>query len=223
MYTRDKEESEMSGLTERTILIALLLCCLCITVPVCAMLNPSAVYCDKMGYSYETLSENQGDYGVCHLPNNETVRAWAFLRGEAGQKYSYCAKMGYPAKNISDPKICAAVSDNACSVCVLPDNREVEVTTLMNLSFDETFCGDGVCAITEDALSCPQDCPQSGKDGLCQKKFDLQCDRDCLKEKDGDIDCVYLGNPLLTIIVVLAVILVLAGIFFWMRKKKPEK
>ena len=33
---------------------------------------------------------------------------------------------------------------NECVVCVLPDGREVEVTELMGLKFEETTYSDGV-------------------------------------------------------------------------------
>lgn len=212
----------MNASTEKLLITSVLLGCLFFTIPVQAMLNPSAVYCEKMGYSYETLNEPQGEYGVCHLPNNQTVHAWYFLRGTAGREYTYCARMGYPSKTITDPKVCRAVRDNACLVCVLPDKSEVEVTTLMNLSFAETLCGDGRCATTENALNCPQDCPQSGADELCQSKFDFKCDQDCYKDK-GDIDCVYLDQPGNIIILVVAVILILVALVYWIRKKKPVK
>jgi putative hemolysin len=213
----------MNMMHGKILILSVVLWILVLTIPVQAMLNPSAVYCEKLGYSYETLKDPQGEYGVCHLPGNQTVRAWEFLRGRAGQQYSYCARMGYPSKNVSDLKTCAAVSDNSCSVCVLPDNREVEVTTLMNLSFAETICGDGSCGLGENALTCPRDCPPSGRDGLCQRTFDLRCDPDCAFERQGDVDCMYLGNPIITLIVVVAIVLAVLGICFWIRKKNVKK
>ena len=39
---------------------------------------------------------------------------------------------------------------------------------------------DFICQQGENALSCPEDCPQSGIDGFCQRKKDDLCDADCL-------------------------------------------
>ena len=39
---------------------------------------------------------------------------------------------------------------------------------------------DFICQQGENAISCPEDCPQSGIDGFCQRKEDNLCDADCL-------------------------------------------
>ncbi|MBI2666733.1 hypothetical protein HYX13_03925 [Candidatus Woesearchaeota archaeon] len=38
---------------------------------------------------------------------------------------------------------------------------------------------DMICQQSENAVSCPNDCPQSSADGLCQRKEDMLCDPDC--------------------------------------------
>ncbi len=146
-----------------------------------ALRNPSAVYCEAMGYDYVVFSSPYGDVGKCVLPNGEAVDAWEFYRGETALEYSYCAKEGYEAKHV-EREDC-----KSCLVCVLPDGREVEVAELMGLSFEETTCGDGVCGIPENYSSCPQDCHSGDEDGYCDAVEDGICDPDCLQGED--VDC----------------------------------
>jgi putative hemolysin len=206
---------------EKILVILVILGSLTLMAPVSAMKDPSAVYCKAMGYSYETVHASAGEYGVCRMPSHQYIDSWKFLRGEAGQNYNYCTRMGYASKVSTDPEKCSAIADIACSVCVLPDKREVEVSTLMNLSFAETTCGDGRCVITETFETCPKDCPQSGSDGICQKITDLKCDPDCIDGK-GDTDCAYLGNPLVTILIVLVVLLIIVLALWFILKKRKQ-
>jgi PGF-CTERM protein len=146
-----------------------------------ALRNPSAVYCEALGYEYTTFMTTYGEVGKCILPNGEAVDAWDFLRGKVALEYSYCAKEGYEAKHV-EREDC-----KDCLVCVLPDGSEVEVTELMGLSFKETTCGDGVCGIPENYTSCPQDCPSGSFDEYCDGVSDGRCDPDC--EPRADPDC----------------------------------
>lgn len=209
------------NLNTKKILISAIVGILFITIPVQAMLNPSAVYCTAMGYKYEHVQSAEGEYGVCRMPDNKYIDSWKFLRGEEGQKFNYCSRMGYASKTSRDLEKCSAIGDTICVVCVLPDKREVQVTTLMGLSFAETTCGDGRCVITETYESCPKDCPQSGSDGICQKITDFKCDPDCIGGK-GDTDCIYLGNPLVTIIIVLVVLGIIGGAVWYIQKKRKQ-
>lgn len=200
--------------------IVVLLIFLLSVLPASALLNPSSVYCSALGYTPDTLIKANGnEYGVCRLPNNMYADSWDFLRGQVAQKYNYCIMNGYISKTSTDPKTCNAIKDTACTVCVLPDHREVEVTTLMNLSFAETTCGDGRCVITENFKNCPVDCPQSGPDDNCQGLLDFKCDTDCIGGK-GDFDCLYLKNPLGTMLVIVVVLALAAGACWYFRKKK---
>ena len=55
--------------------------------------NPSAAYCEKMGYTYENRQDEQGNsIGICILPNDSIIDAWEFYKGKVAQEYSYCAK-----------------------------------------------------------------------------------------------------------------------------------
>ena len=169
-----------------------------LSTPVFGLKNPAAVYCEALGYEYviETWI-NGGQIGICKLPNNERVDAWAFLRGKVAQEYSYCKEKGYGIKSIKDKDVCSSIYSSTCAVCVLKDGKEVEVTELMNLSFEEGVCGDKICAIGEDFETCPEDCPSGGEDGYCDGILDGVCDQDCKTEEDPDCNTKYIcGNDI---------------------------
>jgi putative hemolysin len=181
-----------------------------------AIMNPAAVYCTSLGYEYVIESTEEGQRGFCKLPDNQTVDAVDFLRGEVALNWSYCAKMGYAAKHVEDSEIC-----KSCTVCVLPDGTEVEVTELMGLSFEEGRCGDGTCGFPENYLTCPADCPSGSVDEYCDGVKDGICDPDC--EPGEDPDCRAPIPSLLPIvlaaIVIIAVITVLAIL---LKRRKKE-
>ena len=94
------------------------------------MRNPAAVYCEEMGYEYKVIKTEDGERGICLLPDGSECDAWAFYRGECGEEFSYCAKKGWPvaAKAEGD---CFATN---CTTCVLPDGSHKTVSELLNLS-----------------------------------------------------------------------------------------
>ncbi len=100
-----------------------------------AMVNPSAAYCEALGYEYTVESTPQGQRGLCQLPNGEAVSAWDFLKGKVAQEYSYCQQNGYEMRTVKDTETCMKFGTVECAVCVLDDGTEVEVTELMGLDF----------------------------------------------------------------------------------------
>lgn len=148
-----------------------------------ALLNPSAVYCEAMNYTYFSKTIPEGEVGYCKVAIGIEVDAWDFYMGKSAQDYSYCKKMGYGIKVIND-----------AVYCILPDKTEKDIVTLMNLSFEETTCGDGSCGLPENYLSCPVDCPSASYDGYCDGIADNKCDEDCIDfetpEKDKDCPLV---------------------------------
>ncbi len=50
--------------------------------------NPSATYCETMGYTYVKGGE-------CLFPDNTQADAWNFYRGKEKQEFSYCVRKGY--------------------------------------------------------------------------------------------------------------------------------
>lgn len=152
-----------------------------------AIRNPSAVYCEAMGYEFNIEKTTEGEVGKCKLPTGELVIAWEFLRGEVAQEYSYCEKQGYELKMVYGGDKCASISSQNCAVCVLENGEEVEVTQLMDLDFNEATCGDGVCTgIEENPGNCPQDCPSGTEDFYCDEITDGKCDPDCKNGEDPD-------------------------------------
>jgi len=150
-----------------------------------ALRNPAAAYCVALGYEYKTDPSSGGVAGYCVLSDGRAVGGWQFLQGKVAQEYGYCARQGYTQKTVKDWKKCLKFMLESCSVCVLEDGREIEVTELMGLSFDETTCGDGKCGFPETFKTCPSDCPSGSRDEYCDGVKDGKCDPDCT----GDPDC----------------------------------
>jgi len=96
-----------------------------------ALSNPSAAYCENLGYVYEINQTTNGDVGICAISENVKLDAWSFFEGKVGQQYSYCAKNGYSTKTISDGK--NAYSEDY-TVCVNSATKTTPVDELMNFS-----------------------------------------------------------------------------------------
>ena len=183
-----------------------------------AILDPAAVYCNSLGYEFVIESTEEGQRGLCKLPDNQTVDADDFLRGEVALNWSYCAKVGYEAKHVEEEDC------KSCTVCVLPNGTKVEVTKLMGLSIKETRCGDGTCGFPENYLTCPADCPSGSVDEYCDGVKDGICDPDC--ELDEDPDCRAPGPTLgfwLTIVVVVVILAVVAVVAVVLRRRKKAE
>jgi putative hemolysin len=189
--------------------------------PGAAMKDPSAVYCQAMGYIYEIVQTPDGPAGACRMPDGTTIDSWKFLQGTEGRQYSYCAQQGYPQRAVQSYRTCGKFGLDECLVCVLPDGSTAEVTSVMNLSFAETTCGDGSCGSPESVISCPADCKSGGWDNLCDGRRDGRCDPDC-PDGAGDPDCGGGRQPdYVMIAMIIGVVLVVAtGAFLYLKKKK---
>lgn len=189
-----------------------------------ALQNPAAVYCQALGYDYIVEPTEAGERGLCQLPNDQTVDAWDFLRGKVALEWSYCAREGYEARHVEDSEIC-----RDCTVCILPDGTETEVTELMGLTFEGTACGDGNCGFPENFERCPQDCPSGGFDGYCDRVEDGIVDPDCPEGDDPD----YVaegeeggGFPIIPIVVAVVAVVAVAAVvtlFIKRRGRPPAK
>jgi len=155
------------------------------------MNNPARIYCEALNYTY--IIEDNKD--ICILPDKK-VDAWEFLQGKTGTEYSYCKVKGLDIKTVKNPDICMEFLLEECAVCILSNGTEIEVTKLMNLSFEETTCGDGICGLPENYKTCPQDCPSGSYDAYCDGILDGMCDWDCVDENhpEKDPDCPLCGN-----------------------------
>ena len=104
------------------------------------MANPSAVYCEELGYKYKTEKTGIEEKGICVIEENVVeYDAWDFFEGKVGEQYSYCSKQGYDIETVNDGK---NQYSREYSVCVIkkssPSIQSVKerkpVTELMNLN-----------------------------------------------------------------------------------------
>jgi LPXTG-motif cell wall-anchored protein len=188
------------------------------------VINPSAAYCNALGYTYVNEKTKAGDIGICGFPDGSSCSAWNFTEGKCGQKYSYCTLHGYGIKTKSNDW-------RNYSVCVLSNGSEVEVTKLMGLVIITDKCGDGACMPGENNRNCPEDCPSGLRDGFCDGKADGRCDPDCSESQD--MDCLKektktttrqpapeTGQQNIVLPAALIMLLLVAGYIISKRKKK---
>ncbi len=70
-------------------------------VSIPSMPNPAAVYCIKLGYKYEIVTNEEGNqYGICIFPDGTSCLGRDFYRGKCGQEWSYCKRCGYDLKDL---------------------------------------------------------------------------------------------------------------------------
>jgi putative hemolysin len=100
--------------------------------------NPAAVHCRDMGYEYEIVGDD-GQRGICTLPDGEACDAWEFLQGKCGQAYSYCAQQGYRIRTVGDGR---DPFSPEYAVCVTGEGAVIgPVTELSELGEKATGCG----------------------------------------------------------------------------------
>jgi len=106
------------------------------------MSNPSAVYCQELGYEFNIVQEARGERGVCLLPENQECDAWDFLGGECGQEHSYCAQQGLETIVKQSGKNGLTQS---YAVCVDETKAEVGLAAeMMDLNQKSLGCGVGL-------------------------------------------------------------------------------
>jgi putative hemolysin len=204
------------GLRVIFLLIILLILASC---PAVAMLNPAAVYCQALGHRYVTESRPEGDFGYCILPDGTKADAWAFFAGSTGTTYGACSRAGYQQVVSSDPGLCPFSA--GCAVCVVPGSSPVPAAVLLNLSYEETSCGDGTCGVPENAISCPADCQSGNMDNLCDGIRDSRCDPDC-PEGAGDPDCGGVPPAVLYLAGFVVLAVAGAGVYLYLVRKKSS-
>ena len=106
------------------------------------MNNPAAVYCEELGYEYKIVQTEQGERGICVIPDTgEEFDAWDFLEGKVGQEYSYCTLNGYDTITVTDGKnsfsseyaVCVAKNQFDSEHSVSSTSESMSVTDLMDL------------------------------------------------------------------------------------------
>jgi len=102
--------------------------------------NPSAVYCQELGYQFKIVTDAQGERGVCTLPGEQECGSWEFLQGECGIEHGYCAQQGLDTVVKHDGKNGLTQS---YAVCV-DENQEEIGTAVEMMDLEEKSLGCGV-------------------------------------------------------------------------------
>jgi len=101
--------------------------------------NPSAVYCQDLGYEFGTINEETGERGICIFSEDQQCDAWQFLGGTCGEQYSYCAQQGYNSALEDDPPGSAR-----SSVMCVDDNYQAIGPALELMELHEKSLGNNV-------------------------------------------------------------------------------
>jgi putative hemolysin len=82
---------------------------------------------------------DDGQRGICTLPDGEACDAWEFLQGKCGQTYSYCAQQGYRIRTVGDGR---DPFSPEYAVCVTGEGAVIgSVAELSELGEKATGCG----------------------------------------------------------------------------------
>jgi C1A family cysteine protease/putative hemolysin len=100
-----------------------------------ALSNPSAVYCEELGYTYNLEHES------CKVSERIELNAWDFFEGKIGQEYSYCAKKGYSIKTMDDGNNSFSSEYAVCGVKftkgIFGKTEFKTMSDMMNLSLED--------------------------------------------------------------------------------------
>mgnify|MGYP006287954183 CR=1 FL=1 len=95
-----------------------------------SLANPSAVYCEELGYEYKTVEGPDGEEGVCKLPSGQEVNAWSFFQGKVAVQYSYCTQEGYGITTVTEDE---GNWTSEYGACILANGTAVPISELMDL------------------------------------------------------------------------------------------
>jgi putative hemolysin len=213
--------------TNRLFLMALFVSIIICVIPAEALRNPSAVYCQTLGYNYVTKETPDGTVGSCQISGSVECSAWDFLWGKCGTDYSYCAKQGLGQRTGRGAE-CGVDNKNAeCLVCIQPDGRIQEVTRAMNLSLAEGVCGDGACVVGENNQNCPKDCPAGPKTIKYRYWDDVGKETTTTVEESGHVSTTAppvknAGSSTSTLYIIVAVIVLLVLLFIGVKKLRSR-
>jgi len=106
--------------------------------------NPAAVYCQQMGYTYQTVADGEGgENGFCVMPDTTECAAWDFLSGQCGAQFSYCAQNGYETLTLAEGGAYAPQH----AVCVDASGKTIgSVEELSRLPEKLTSCSENATA-----------------------------------------------------------------------------
>ena len=81
---------------------------------VVAMANPSAVYCEGLGYSMENVIRNGGEDADCVFTDGSRCAQWDFLSGRCGQDFTSCKMQGFNLEQGTNIGICRYPDGSSC-------------------------------------------------------------------------------------------------------------
>jgi len=138
------------------------------------MPNPSAVYCEGLGYSMENMERDGGADADCIFTDGSRCAQWDFLSGRCGQEFSYCKTQGFILEEGTNIGICQFPDLSSCDEfqffsgeCSQGDNPGVyEEDTIVESDEWKTFTNEQYGYSFEVPASCHEgplfgDCKQS--------------------------------------------------------------
>jgi putative hemolysin len=116
------------------------------------MANPSAVYCEGLGYSMENVIRNGGGDADCIFPDGSRCAQWDFLSGRCGQEFTYCKTQGFNLEEGTNIGTCRFADNSTCDEFLFfsgecspgdhPDVSEEAAIQIMGLSEARDFIAD---------------------------------------------------------------------------------
>jgi putative hemolysin len=84
------------------------------TENIVGMPNPSAVYCEGLGYPEESVERNGGMDADCIFPDGSRCGAWDLLSGRCGQEFTYCEMQGGTIEEGANIGTCRFSDGSSC-------------------------------------------------------------------------------------------------------------
>lgn len=97
--------------------------------------------------------------------------------------------IGLSFARFKDPAEDMNVSQIILKMRYTPEMKELRLYHKASIIYSRKIspCNlDGICDPPETSISCPQDCPPDGSDGICDPELDGFCDPDCMEGVDAD-------------------------------------
>lgn len=84
------------------------------TGEVIGLANPAALYCEGLGYRYESVERDGGMDADCVFPDGQRCGQWDFLAGRCGQEMTYCELQGGAIQEFGNMGICLFSDGSSC-------------------------------------------------------------------------------------------------------------
>ena len=117
--------------------------------PVADMANPSAVYCEGLGYSMENVIRDGGGDADCIFPDGSRCGQWDFLSGRCGHEFTYCKMQGFDLEEGTNIGLCRFPDNSYCDEFLFfsgecspgdnPDESEDEPVLILGFSEARDF------------------------------------------------------------------------------------